>query len=189
MTSPVEGSRRRGLAWFVIAGLAVVIAGGMLFTDVAASDRADAASCGAVLSGGERGDEDDEDEVAESDSCELRRADRASMALTVVVVGGFLLGAGVRDRRYEPDRTLVSLGLFLMATALLLWPQTVDRESGGEARCGAPLLRGSDEILELEEHDELAECGVDRSKRVSWALVWSVVGTLVLVSRRPPEER
>jgi hypothetical protein len=183
-----EPARRRGLAWFVFAGLAVVVAGVLLLTDVDASDSKNPESCGAVFVTGERGG-GDEDDIANSGQCELRRADRGSMALTVAVVGVFLLAAGVRDRRYEPDRTLVSLGLFLIAVVLLLWPQTVDHESGGDAQCGAPLLRGSDEILELEEHDKVAECGVDRSKRLSWALVWSVVGTLVLVSRRPPEER
>lgn len=169
--------RWRGVRWFVLAALAVLVAVGMLVTEVHLHDSSPndgelAPGCGTVLAAGGE----------ETKLCEAARDDRGSMVLAVLAVAGFLVAAGVRRRFVEHDRTTVAFGLFAVAAVLLLWPQTVEED--GFARCGAPLLRTSDEILDADEdHEALAECGVDRSKRLSWVLVWSVAGTLVVASR------
>lgn len=174
--SDTEELRWRGGGWFLLAALAVLVAALMLFTEVRQGDGEDTSSCGYVLArGGSVGaDEDD----LRSPECEAARSDRGSMALATLVVAGFLLAVGIRRRFRENDRTVAGLGLFAIGAALLLWPVSSD---DGYTRCGAPLHGASDEDLDM---DDLAECGVDRTQRLAWTVVWIAAGTLVLASRR-----
>jgi hypothetical protein len=175
--SDTAQSRWRGVGWFLLAAIAVLVAALMLFTEVRQGAGEDSPSCGHVLApGGSVGADEDE---LRSAQCDAARTDRRSMSLATLAIAGFLAAAGIRGRFREHDRTVVGLGLFAIAAALLLWPVTINE---GNNRCGAPLLRSSDQEFESEE---LAECAVDRTKRLAWVLVWFASGTLVLVSRRP----
>lgn len=182
-----EPSRWRGGAWFAVAALLVVIAGVMLFSEVAASDRENAGSCGVLLGSYDSGE-------AGLGSCDRRLSDHGSRILALLAVAVFPVVAGIRSRveRALDDRGVVGFVLLAVAAAMLLWPQTTD---DGDTGCGAPLLRTSEEIMDSDEsYDEnadvldLAECAVDRSKRVAWSMIWATAGTLVLTLRRRPTD-
>lgn len=176
--------RWAGTAWFVAAGVAVVVAVVMLVTPVGAPARyGGAPGCGvAVLPGG------GSDEYAQQVAwCVGARGERVTTALAVLAIGGFLVVPGLmrRSRRTLDGRTGGGLALLALATTLLLLPQSDEQN---EAWCGSALIPGgttADQSWNDADH-RLAECAGRRSSRVAWALLPAVAGVLTLTTARSP---
>lgn len=194
-----QGRDWTGWGWFALAGLTVVIAALFVFTDVNASDSDDSPSCAEVSAAIDADLDEDEDESNLTDyerECEGARGDRWSMATGTLVVGAFLLAAGIRQRGEYGlnERIVAGFALLALAGALLVWPQSGDGERR-DPECGSMLFRGSETILEVDtdddigesDHERLAECGARRTTRLAWVAVIGVAGTLTLAARRRDE--